>query len=323
MLKIAMLSKWHVHAAGYAREFNASGKAKVVAVWDEEPERGRAWAEKLGCPFYESLDEVLKADIDAVCVTTPTTMHREVMLKVAAAGKHIFTEKALETTVEKCEEIAAAIRASGKTFGISYPHKCSPVYRYIKARIDEGCFGKISLFRYRNAHNGVSGNWLPAYWFDGTKSGGGAMMDLGCHPMYFLADIGGKPKRVTALFNQLYSTGLDENAICTVEFENGSIGVSETSFVSYSAPLVAEVYGSEGSLICVGDQITLNCEKYKNAEAPALDKSPVPGPIESFLDAVEKGLPSPEGMGLDEAISLTELLENAYIADGENRIVSL
>ena len=96
MLKIAMLSKWHVHAAGYAREFNQTGKSKVVAVWDEEEARGKEWAGELGVPFYSSLDEILASDIDAVCVTTPTTMHREVILKAAKAGKCIFTEKALE-----------------------------------------------------------------------------------------------------------------------------------------------------------------------------------------------------------------------------------
>ncbi|MBR4866257.1 MAG: Gfo/Idh/MocA family oxidoreductase [Clostridia bacterium] len=323
MLKVAMLSQWHVHAKGYANEFNQSGRAKIVAVWDEEPARGKAFAESLDCPFYENLDELLASDIDAVCVTTPTTMHRDVIAKACKAGKHIFTEKALEVTVEETEALAKEIEKSDKTFGISYPHKTNPVYRYIKARIAEGAFGKLSLIRYRNAHNGVSGNWLPEYWFDGTKSGGGAMMDLGCHGMYFLCDIGGKPKRISALFNQFYGTGLDENAICTVEFENGTIGVNETSFISYSAPGVVEIYGTEGSLIAVGDQITFNSELYKDKEVPALDKTPVESPIERFISACEKGEKYPAEMGLEEAMALTVLLDNSYKADEANKIVVL
>ena len=51
MLRVAMLSKWHVHAAGYAREFLASGKAEIKAVWDEKPDRGEEWAKELGCDF--------------------------------------------------------------------------------------------------------------------------------------------------------------------------------------------------------------------------------------------------------------------------------
>ena len=51
MFRVAMLSKWHVHAEGYAREINAHPDACVCCVWDEDPERGAAWAEKLNVPF--------------------------------------------------------------------------------------------------------------------------------------------------------------------------------------------------------------------------------------------------------------------------------
>ena len=46
MLKVAMLSKWHVHAKGYQRQLLETGKVEIVAVWDEDPERGAAWAEE-------------------------------------------------------------------------------------------------------------------------------------------------------------------------------------------------------------------------------------------------------------------------------------
>ena len=113
MLKVAMLSQWHVHAKGYANEFNQSGRAKIVAVWDEEPERGKAFAESLDCPFYENLDELLASDIDAVCVTTPTTMHRDVIAKAVKAGKHIFTEKVLAPTVAECLDVKRAVEEAG------------------------------------------------------------------------------------------------------------------------------------------------------------------------------------------------------------------
>ena len=96
MINVAMLSKWHVHAEGYAREINDSGKAKVVAVWDEDESRGSEWAGRLGADFIADLDAILaRADIDAVVCCTPTTAHHDVLIKAAKAGKHIFTEKAL------------------------------------------------------------------------------------------------------------------------------------------------------------------------------------------------------------------------------------
>lgn len=94
MIRVAMVSFWHVHANDYASQAEEHPDTEIVAVWDEIPERGRKEAEARGIPFYESLDELLKQDgIDAVIVDTPTNLHRDVMVKAAAAGKHIFTER--------------------------------------------------------------------------------------------------------------------------------------------------------------------------------------------------------------------------------------
>ncbi|MDR2571530.1 MAG: Gfo/Idh/MocA family oxidoreductase, partial [Oscillospiraceae bacterium] len=80
MLKIAMLSKWHVHAEDYANQLISTGKVEIVAVWDEIPERGKAWADELKAEFEPSLQSVLtRSDVDAVVCCTPTTMHREVL----------------------------------------------------------------------------------------------------------------------------------------------------------------------------------------------------------------------------------------------------
>src|SRR5438874_11966032 len=80
-LRLAMLSYWHVHAAEYARQALNHSTTTLVAVWDEDHERGRGQARALGIPFYEHLEDVLtRTDIDGVIVDTPTTMHRTVMI---------------------------------------------------------------------------------------------------------------------------------------------------------------------------------------------------------------------------------------------------
>ncbi|MEE1011249.1 MAG: Gfo/Idh/MocA family oxidoreductase, partial [Acutalibacteraceae bacterium] len=207
MLKIAMLSKWHVHAEGYARDFIKTGKAEITAVWDEKPDRGKEWAENLGVEFVDDLDTLLaRDDVDAVCCCTPTTMHSDVLIRCAKAGKHIFTEKTLACTVEECNEIAKAVEENGVTFVISFPHKAWPVVRFAKEHIENGDFGRVTNVRIRNAHNGVSGNWLPDYWFVKEDCAGGAMMDLGCHPMYLLAYLCGKPKKITGIANSVLGT---------------------------------------------------------------------------------------------------------------------
>lgn len=328
MLRVAMLSKWHVHAAGYAREFLASGKAQITAVWDEKPERGEEWAKELGCDFESNLDKLLaRDDIDAVCCCTPTTMHTDVLTRAAKAGKHIFTEKTLACTVKECREIAKVIEENGVTFVISFPHKAWPIVKFAKEHIENSDFGKVTNVRIRNAHNGVSGKWLPEYWFVKDDCAGGAMMDLGCHPMYLLAYLCGKPKAITGIANSVLGTPVDENAISVIEFESGAIGVSETSFLAYSSPYTIEVHGTDGILIWQNGDI-----KYKTVETAKLNKGfIVPDnlpkedekPVLRFIDACINGTGSPDGLGINDAIDLAVLLENSYLSYESGKTIEI
>ncbi len=329
MLRVAMLSKWHVHAQGYARDFLKTGKAEITAVWDEKPDRGAEWAESLGCDFEADLDKLLaRDDVDAVCCCTPTTMHTDVLLRAAKAGKHIFTEKTLACTVAECKEIAKAVEDNNVKFAISFPHKSWRAVKFAKEHIENGDFGRVTNVRIRNAHNGVSGNWLPDYWFVKEDCAGGAMMDLGCHPMYLLAYLCGKPKKITGIANSVLGTPVDENAIAVIEFENGAIGVSETSFLAYSSPYTIEVHGTEGIFLWRGDSDI----KYKTVETRKLNEGfitpdvfPKEGgyPIDRFVDACVDGTDSLEGIAMEDAIELAVLLENAYISYETGKTVEI
>lgn len=328
MLNVAMLSRWHVHAKGYAREFLATGKVNITAVWDEDEKLGKEWADELGAEFIGELDALLaRKDIDAVCCCTPTTMHTQVLLKAANAGKHIFTEKTLACTVEECEEIAAAVKKNNVILTISLPHKARPIVKFAKQCIDNGDFGRITTVRIRNAHNGVSGGWLPDYWFIKDDCAGGAMMDLGCHPMYLLAYLCGKPKRVASIFNSIMGTPVDENAVTTIEFENGCIGISETSFLAYSSPYTIEVHGTEGILISTDDEVKFKTTKTARFQRDFITPDNLPesgsSPISRFVNACTGEGEIPEDLGLKSAIDLARLLENAYISNDNNVIVNL
>lgn len=327
MLKVAMLSKWHVHAAGYAHDVIASDKAVITAVWDEDAKRGSDWANDLNVDFEHDLDTLLaRKDIDAVICCTPTTMHDEVLVKAANAGKHIFTEKALSTTVEGCKNIADAIKTNGVTFTISFPQLFNKSTKFIKSYIDSGKLGTVTTVRIRNAHSGVSNSWLPDYWFEEKYAGGGAMMDLGCHPMYQLAALCGKPKRISALFNSPLGTKVDENAVSIIEFENGIIGISETGFDSYSSPHRVEVYGTEGTIIENDWKLSIRtkdtAEFSEGFIEPKAEENDI-SPIVKFINACIEGTGTPNGLDLDAAIALTQLLENAYISDKTNSTVNL
>ena len=325
MLNVAMLSMWHVHAQGYLKFVQEQADARVTAIWDDDIERGKACAEKFGVDFEPCLDTLLaRADVDAVVVDAPTTEHKRAMLKAAKAGKHIFTEKALAPTVAECEAIAAAIREAGVKFVISFPGLVSGQMQYAKRAIDEGKLGQVNYLRIRAAHGGSSQGWLPAYWYDESKTAGGAMMDLGCHPNYQASYLLGKPKRVASMFNNLMSPGPSEdNAVSVIEFENKAIAVLETGFVTPHSQSAIEIMGTEGTIVIEGDKLRIDSKPSGVAGWLTLDELPKPRPValRQFIDAI---LYDKEILfGIDGAIALTELLENEYVSDREGRIVSL
>src|SRR4051812_45413279 len=93
-LRVAVLGFWHVHAGDYAQQAVDHPGTELVAVWDDDEQRGREGAERFGVPYTDDLDALLaRDDVDAVTITTSTDVHRDVIVRAAKAGKHVFTEK--------------------------------------------------------------------------------------------------------------------------------------------------------------------------------------------------------------------------------------
>ena len=311
-MNIAMLSGWHVHAKGYAQDFNAQDGVKVTAVWDEIPERGRAWAQELGATFYEDVDALL-ADptIDAVACSSPTNLHGDLLCRAANAGKHIFTEKVLALTNEEAYAIRDAVRKNNVHFTISFPHQTNHALLKAKQLCESGALGTLTYGRMRNVHSGSIRDWLPSHFYSAEQCGGGAMIDLGAHPMYLLAWFLGAPRRVSSAFTNVTDRPVEDNAVSLLEFDGGAIGVSETGFVSLCDPFTLEISGTAGWLRVVGGELSVRLDgESKVYTAEELDVSR-PAPIPYFIDRIQNG-GDDEFYGIDEAVQLTEIMVAAY-----------
>ena len=325
MVHILMLSKWHVHASDYARMVREQPDAKITCVWDDDRARGAAWAQELGVAFEADLDTALaRADVDAVIVDAPTSDHLTVILQAIKAGKHVFTEKAMAPTVAECRQIEEAVKQSGLKFCVSLPHVILPLVQFCKQAIDEGILGDLTYMRMRLSHDGSSRGWLPDYWYDTKKACGGAMMDLGCHPMYSASYLLGKPKRVAAMFNTLRCPGpAEDNAVTVVEFENNALAVLETSFVSPYSAGCFELLGTKGAIVQIGHEVRIRSTKNPDGWViPAKLPSTLPLTMRFWLDGIEKGTELPL-FAPERGTALTQLLENAYRSHREQIIAAI
>lgn len=314
-IKVATLGFWHVHAAEYANRARQDPDTELVAVWDEDAERGKAAAEALEVVFLDDLDAVLGSDhIEAVTVTTATSEHHAIMLRAAQAGKHIFTEKLLAPTVAAAEDIIEAAERAGIALIVSLPRLYHGYTRAIIEQLEQGGLGDLTFSRIRLSHDGAIAGWLPERFYDPTRAVGGALSDLGCHPAYLTQlFLGTLPETVSATYASRTNRQVEDQAIVTLRYPNGLIGVIETGFLSRD-PLSIEIHGTSGSLAY---ESTGNLLRMRSAGAEAWQQERMVSqdeadPFSRWVSYIRDG--GRDDDNLTRAVELTRLVSAANAA---------
>lgn len=311
-MNVAIISSWHVHTREYTEALYKMPSVNITAFWDEDKAVGEKWAEEFNCKFVENYDDILAdKSIDGIMMTAKTSMHGEMLLKAAKAGKHIFTEKVLALTSDECYAIRDEIVKNNLKFTISYPHQCRADVQFAKRMLDENLLGNITYGRIRNAHDGSSAGWLPEHFYDEAQCGGGAMMDLGAHPMYLLAWFLGNPVNIVSCFTKVTDRAVEDNAVSVLEFARGTIGVSETGFVSESNPFTLELSGTDGSLMIHGDHTSYANRETDGKWVDVTEFPPAwPMPLEQWVGSIDGTVEN--HLDIEAAVQLTRLMEGAY-----------
>lgn len=312
MKNFAMLGRWHVHADGYAREINALEDCRIAKVWDADEANAKAWAEQLGCEAASVEDILNDPSIEGVIVCNATNEHGQLLVKACQSGKAVFTEKVLTLTSSEAEAVREAVKANNTRFAISFPHFSETGTQFAVNAARSGKLGTLNYARVRKAHNGSLGNWLPPHFYDPVACGGGAMIDLGAHPMYLLCALLGEPVSVKSTFTQMSGRGVEDNAVSVLEFENGAIGVSETGFMSVGYPFTIELGGTKGTLLMHAQKVSWCCEETGNQWVEVEDlPAKQPSPLVQWAMAEKPEDISPD-FNIDVAVRLTRVMEAAY-----------
>ena len=196
----------------------ASSNGELNAVASRSADKARAFAEEWGIPVaYGSYEELLAdADIDAVYIPLPNSLHRKWSIRAMEAGKHVLCEKPLALNKAECLEMQAASEANGVTLMEAFMYRFHPRTDRVLQMIRDGALGKLSMiqsaftFRLKNRDNI---RLDPAL-------GGGALMDVGCYCVNLSRTAtGGEPEEVQAIATTSAS-GVDEMLAGSMRFAN-------------------------------------------------------------------------------------------------------
>jgi myo-inositol 2-dehydrogenase/D-chiro-inositol 1-dehydrogenase len=238
----------------HAEAFQEVPGARIVAVCSPNQAHVEEFARKWKVPStatdYRQLLE--RKDVDVVVVGIPNDLHGKVVVAAAQAGKHVILEKPLAHTLADADEMVAACKTHKVKLMYAETICFSPKYTRVKQLVGEGAVGKVYMLKQGEKHSGPHSDWF----YDVRRSGGGALMDMGCHGIEWARWMYGKPKpkSVVAHCQRVYHTKRtkgEDNCVVVIEFEGGGIAVVEDSWAKPGGmDDRIEVYGTQGVIYC-------------------------------------------------------------------------
>jgi predicted dehydrogenase len=219
-----------------AEAMQSCQRAKLVGAISGTPSKLKDWQAKYNiseknCYHYENFDNIKdNKEIDAVYVITPNALHREQVIRVAKAKKHVICEKPMAINAREGQDMIDACKAANVRLLVGYRMHFEPKTLEIVRMRKAGEFGKVMFFQ------GLSGFRIgdPTQWrLNKQLSGGGSMMDIGIYSVngarYM---VGEEPVWVTAQETKTdpvkFKAGVDE----TIQFQLGFPGGAVASCLS-------------------------------------------------------------------------------------------
>jgi predicted dehydrogenase len=203
--------------------------------------------------IYYDLDEALKTKPEIVFITNPTSYHIDSALKAAEAGCHIFIEKPVSNSFNKCDKLLAIIEEKKLITMVGFQFRYHPLLLGLKSMINESELGDIFYV------NSFYGEYLPDWhpWEDYKVSysakddlGGGVILTLS-HPIDYLLWLFGEIDKIQSLYkkSKLLKTNVpDDIADINILFKSGQIGHVHLDYVRRPPAHFLEVFGEKKSV---------------------------------------------------------------------------
>ncbi len=234
---------------------NSLSNAQVTAICDSTPLRRRE-AEKKGYSAYDSIPKFLKhPGLDAVAVVTPSNSHRDIVVKVLKAGKHVIVEKPMALTARQAKEMIDTAKKNHRLLTVFHNRRYDSDFLTVKKAIRSGQLGRILAIESRNnCWGSAAGFGIPTFyqnWRNEKQWGGGGLYDWGSHLIDQMLQLVDSPVRsvYANLQTGVFAKDCDDYALGTIDFKNGTCGIVEVNYMTkYNLPRW-RVIGEKATLI--------------------------------------------------------------------------
>jgi predicted dehydrogenase len=244
-LGIVGLGRW---AKVLARAAGKSSELEIVSAHSRSQEKRQAFTREFGIPAAPELAAML-ADpaIAGVLLTVPNEQHLPLAVEVAKAGKHVYTEKPIASTLEEGLAIAELEASCGVTVTVGHSARLMAGIRAMRAAIDAGELGRVA-FMEANFSNERALELTPQSWrWYSNRAPGGPLSQLAIHQFDVLHYLGGEIVEASSMASKLSPVGaeVDDQSMTLIKFADGKIGYVGSCWTSPGV-FAVRVFGSKG-----------------------------------------------------------------------------
>ena len=312
-----------------------SDRVELVAAGNLRPASLQVLAQEFGIPkTYTDFDLMAQdAEIDAVLIGLPNYLHAPVTIQMLQAGKHVLCEKPMAMTVAEARRMIDAADASGRKLMIAHMWRFDREIRWLRDVIDSGILG--SVFKVKAQVVWEEGPTLDSWYARREYVGGGALTDMGVHPIDTFSSLFHDSIRPTRVFAQMgayfHPIEVEDTANVIIEYDNGMAAVLEAGYYhsfSDGLPGSVQVFGTEGYARTFPTELHCTIEgawgQYRPCMPPRSqhqDLTMYAAQLEHFVDCVLSDKdPTPDGR---QGLWAVAVLEAAYCSAVSGESVSL
>jgi predicted dehydrogenase len=235
----------------HARVYGKMDGVDLYICDTDEARIERARSELKVAASFASIESALAAaEVDAVDVTLPNSMHGPVAVQAAQRKKHCMIEKPLATSLAEADNMIREAKDRGTMLATAENFQFSPFINKAAELIGSGRIGKIFLVSVLDQMWPI-GAWPVSWWSRREIAGGGVLICAGVHAVRTLRMLGTSEVASVYAIGCNISTGIESEDTCllSAQFEDGALGSIPASWATPRSSNIFEVHGSKGSII--------------------------------------------------------------------------
>ena len=264
LIGTGFMGKCHALAwTSVAAVFGDVAPPRLVALAEAHHELAARHAKAFGFirPTGDWRTLVEDPEIDVVSITAPNRFHPAMAIAALEAGKHIWCEKPMASSLADAERMLAAARASGRAAVLGYNYIQNPAIRLMRRIIEEGQIGEVNHVRMEMDEDFMADPEALFYWKSEASSGHGALDDFGVHPLSLLKVLLGRVRRVCGHMAKPYAdrplagggrrpVETYDIATTLLEMESGATGLIALNRSAWGRKgrIFVQIFGSKGTL---------------------------------------------------------------------------